>query len=308
MKKFTKHFAIGAVAGFIASAIVSTILLSITGCSADAGYKYADQFDVGSIASTEAMQYVKKYEKPEVNEGDAKLLESVKGLVKEHVAHPELLDWAKFDQLQTVKGLDLKVGDIDGMSREEIYIYQNYLAFYDAESDSMYILPQFYVASDDQKIYVFIHEVIHSLIDNRDGSDDSRLVEGTVDWLATKVCEETSIASTPAYQESILCLRILMDIYGEDRALQAVCEDRIAALIDDSTQSGMAEKLSYALAISHDDTNSHDVIRDAVYVQLDILAHAAKHEGVDISDWLDATAAIYQASGIQLDISYFKKI
>lgn len=295
----------------VAGIIFLSLLVSfvgLVGCHNPNDYKYADHWDTSDIKVTEAVDYAKKYAKDTTSEDNLKILEVAKELVKENIAHPEILDWDKFDQLQAVKELDLKAEDIDNMSYEEIYIYQHYLAFYDEDSDSMYVLPQFYTADNDHKIYVFIHEIIHSLVDNRDDVDDGRIVEGMVDWLAVKVCSDCGITVTPAYQEAILCLRMLMDIYGEDQTLQTICEDRITELIDDSTKPGMTEKLTYALAVAHNDTNSTYVIREAVYVELDILAHAAKHEGVDLSDWLDAIATIYHANGIELDIDYFKKI
>jgi len=295
---------------FIAGIMFLAILVSfigLAGCDAD-NYKYADKWQTADIKTTEAIDYVKKYAKPEASEDSVKLLEAVKEMVKKNVAHPELLDWDKFDRLKTVKELDLKAEDVDKMSYEEIYIYQSYLAFYDEASDSMYILPQFYVADDNKKVYVFVHEVIHSLVDNRNDVDDGRLVEGMVDWLAAMVCNEVGITTVPSYQEAILALRMLMDIYGEEQTLQAICEDRIVELIDGSTKPGMTEKLSLALAVAHDDTNDRGSIREAVYVWLDILAHAAKTEGADIDDWFDAIATIYHANGMELDVSYFKQI
>lgn len=311
MKKSTIKSAISFVTSFTIGLVVVMVIITLAtlnACGVADDYKYADHWETSDIQATEAIDYVKKYAKNTVSEDDLKTLEAAKELVKENIAHPEILDWDKFNQLQTVKQLDLKVEDIDNMSYEEIYIYQHYLAFYDGDSDSMYILPQFYMADNDHKIYVFVHEIIHSLVDNRDDIDDGRLVEGMVDWLAARVCNDCGITVTPAYQEAILCLRMLTDIYGEEQVLQAICEDRIVGLIDGSTKPGMSEKLTYALAVAHDDTNSTYVIREAIYAELDILAHAAKHEGVDFGDWLDAITAIYHANGIELDIDYFKRI
>lgn len=295
----------------IATIIVALFaLFTLAACGTEStAYKYADQFDLGEIESLEGLaQYVQKYETPEVSDTDLEFLESIKELVKENIAHSELLDWDKFDRLQTVHRLDIPVEDVENMSYEEIYIYSSYLAFYDETSDSVYLLPQFYAAEEDQKLYAMIHEVIHSLVDNRDDPDDNRLVEGAVDWLAYKLCNAVDIQATPAYQESIYCLRILMDIYGETETLRAVCEDRIVDLIDGSTEPGMTEKLSYALSIAHGGIDGDkEKIRDAVYVELDIIAHAAKHEGVDIGDWLDAAKALYASNGIELDVRYFKK-
>ncbi len=290
--------------------ILLVIMMTMTACSSStSAYKYADEWDVEAIAETvDAMDYVEAYAKPEASTDYDGLLGAVKNAIKTTIPHSELLDWEKFEKLQNVYELDISESDVSTMSAEEIVIFSSYIAFYDEDSDSVYILPQFYAATDAQKTYCLIHEVIHSLVPNRSDSDDSMLVEGLVDWLAIQVCSELGLNATASYQESVLCVRMLAEIYGEEEVVRAICEDRIVDLIDGSTEAGMAEKLNISLYIAHGGGGATiEGAKEASNVEMDIISHAAKHEGVNINDWLDAIAQSYEANGIKLDINYFKQ-
>ena len=289
--------------------LVIVMIVTMTACSATSAYKYADEWNVESIAETvSAMDYVKAYAKAEASTNYGRLLDAVKKAVKDTISHSEYLDWEKFERLQNVYELNISESDVSTMSDEEIIVFSSYIAFYDEGSDNVYILPQFYAASDEQKTYCLVHEVIHSLVPNRGDADDSMIVEGLVDWLAVQVCNELGFDITASYQGSILCVRMLADIYGEAEVVQAVCENRIVELIDGSTKVGMAEKLNISLYIAHGSGGATtEDIKDASNVEMDIISHAAKHQGRNINDWLDAIAQIYESNGIKLDISYFKQ-
>ena len=193
------------------------------------------------------------------------------------------------------------------MEYEEIYVFKSYYAFYENTEDAIYLLPQFSVADSDTMLYVLLHEISHSLVSNWEDQDDNILVEGLVDSIAYETATKAGYEATPKYQEAILCIRMLMDIYGEEEVVKAICEDKIVELIDNSTEPGMAEKLNLALNICHVGPTADDVL-NATNVELEILAHAAKDQGVDIDKWFDALAAIYEANGIKLKIEYFKRI
>lgn len=290
---------------FISLVLLVLFVVNLAACS-DAGYRYADSWNVENAQSVDAMVSIKKHIKPDASKYDA-VLKDAKKLIKESISYPELLDWEKFDQLQTVKELDFNNITTD-MPYEDAYIISSYFAFYDEDTDCCYILPQFYTADAEKRLYVLMHEVTHSLVDNRDDMDDYQIVEGAVDWLASMVCTELGLSIVPSYQESIICLRVLMDIYGKDRILRAICEDNVVDLIDGSTKPGMTEKLSNALSIAHTTSSSVEDVRKAVYAELDILAHAAKQEDIDISDWFDYIADVYEGVGIKIDVRYFKRI
>ena len=282
----------------------------MTACSSTtSAYKYADEWDVDAIAETvNAMDYVKAYAKADASTNYDGLLDTVKNAIKTTIPHSEYLDWEKFGKLQNVYELDISESDVSTMSAEEVVIFSSYIAFYDEDSNNVYILPQFYVTSDAQKAYCLIHEVIHSLVPNRNDADDSMIVEGLVDWLTIQICDELGLDVIASYQESVLCVRMLADIYGEEEVIQAICENRIIDLIDGSTEAGMAEKLNISLYIAHGNGNATiKDVKEASNVEMDIISHAAKHEGVNINDWLDAIAQIYESNGIKLDINYFKK-
>ena len=289
--------------------LILVLAMFLSACASSSEYKYADSFNTETAQAVDVMNYIKAHAKTEPTAGYNNLLTEIKGLVAEKCPYYDKLNCDKFEQINGIYELDIDASDVESMSPEEILVFSSYRAVYDEESDNIYLLPQFYAVNEVQKAYCLIHETIHALVPNWGSGDDSVITEGLVDWMALQVCNESGLNVTPAYQESIYCLRMLMDIYGEENVVQAICENRIVELIDSSTKDGMAEKLNIALVAIHGNslTTKKD-IQEATYVELDILTHAAKHEGVDISNWLDVTAEIYKANGIKLNTSYFKKI
>lgn len=133
---------------FTAIIIVLFLVISLTACSSTS-YRYADNWSI-EVGQTidDPVAVIEKYVKPDASKFD-EMLKDTKKLVKESVPYPELLDWDKFDQLQTVK--ELRLEDTSDIPFEVSYIITHFMAIYDKNTGCCYILPQFYTVDVEQE-------------------------------------------------------------------------------------------------------------------------------------------------------------
>ena len=291
---------------------ISKIILALVvlACSVACGnnneYRYADNWDY----TIETELYVEKCAKKHSQDSGTKhntMLTKAKKLVKDEIPYSDCMDWEKFDKLQTVyEWRKLTEEEAKELSKRELTAVSNVAALYSEDGDCVYLFPNYFSLTDEQKLHCFLHETVHSLVDNRKDEDDHFLVEGTVEYLAWGILKKIGIDIPPAYQEDILCLQVLFDIYGEDTVIKAVCEDKIVELIDSSTKGGIAKKLNYSLAAIRC-RDSEEEGKEITHVELDILSHIAKAEDVNINKWIDTFDRIYKHNGIVLETDCFKQ-
>lgn len=142
------------------------------------------------------------------------------------------LDWTKFEKLQSCYSLSGNIMDV-GLTKNQEFAISNYMAFYEPETDAIYLMPAFFEVDTERQMYCLFHEMTHALMYSTQGGNNL-IIEGEVDDLAVIAMNYYGVDIYPSYPQAIMSVEWLHDLYGRKALIEAIRNDKIDELVPES--------------------------------------------------------------------------
>lgn len=246
------------------------VLLSITACSGEDYYRYADNWDDSSIEIPLTNGIA-------VDEERDERLESILNDCKDMISLSNLkqlypkFNWQEFEEVTILKS--------SGALKFEEIITTGIDARYQKDVNKIYVFPVCDEYTTEYLMTILLHELIHT-ITATDHSMSNVLFEGIADYYACQISNDFNLPFKFKYVEEVYALQFLVDIFGEKETMHMIYNGKLNQKIDEFSKAGMANKFQNALMIYANYYEFFGKVDEQARMELfqvymDILCHAA---------------------------------